>query len=62
MLGLPIVQSTAGDSSTAHAGSGSPAPRARYIVTRARLPPAESPASTMFFGSTPCASNPRYAA
>ena len=62
MLGLPIVQSTAGESSTAQAGSGSPAARTRWSVTRARLPPAESPASTMFSGSTPWASRPRYAA
>ncbi|MCY1373407.1 hypothetical protein D9M69_606810 [compost metagenome] len=59
MLWLSNVQSTAGDSSTAQAGWGSGAWRARQRVTNARQPPAESPITTTLPGGQPWASSQR---
>lgn len=41
------AMSSAGDNATMAAGNGRPRSRARTAVDKARLPPAESPASTM---------------
>jgi len=53
------VRSATGDSATAPAGSNNPSSRARKSSASVRLPPAESPATTMRLASKPCSRSHR---